>query len=67
VVDAGHRADDRAVVVADRDKVVDRFAMKMVVPDDVDRGGHHPAAQVHPVHRVGVICALERAHREPGG
>ena len=66
MVDAGHGANDRAVVVADRDKVVDRVTVKMVVPDQADWGGHHPAAHVQPVHRVGVLGVMQCAHREPG-
>ena len=66
MVDAGHGADDCAVIVADGDTVVDRVAVKMVVPDDVDGGRHHPAAHIHAVHRLCVICALQCPYRESG-
>jgi hypothetical protein len=64
VVDAGDRADDRAVVVAYRDQIRHRITVGVVVPNYVDPCGHHAAAHVQAVHLVGVVASYQWPQRD---
>ena len=66
VVDARHRTDNAVVVVSHGDEIGDRIVVLLVVPDDVDGGGHHSAPHVDAIDRVGVLGRAQRPNAETG-